>query len=99
MQHQFKLLRNSQIAIFVLKNFFKLFTINQMPYPRAKISSQIPTLMQHVVPTGQREISNCSTPGTKRLFKCPTHGPAWTIKSPPYALHPPPPTGLTLIGA
>ena len=53
------------------------------------------------VPRWAKKDSNIPSPGEQDFFKCLTPGPTKTIKSPPYALLPPPPphTSFTLIGA
>ena len=62
--------------------------------PSKSAVKSIPTSVPHQA----KKDSNIPSPGRTRLIKCPTPGPAKTIKSKPHAL-PSPPAGFTLIGA
>ena len=76
----------------------------QIPTPGQKCAvkyNQISHPEKWFVVTDTNKNSDTPTPWTARKFKCPTPGPKWSIKIPPYAppRHPPSPSSLTLIGA
>ena len=84
---------------------FKNLQSNSLPYGAyvevgnmSSVSVFFVRVGSQISPRRAKKDSNIPSPGRTRSVKCPSPGPTKTIKSPPHAL-PPPPAGITLIGA